>query len=232
MESTDSRPLSTELLMKTTLLLTCVLLPFAATAAEQTFDFKDPKGVNTAQFTLDAPLKSISGNANGVSGTLTIDPAKPEATKGSIVIDAKTLNVENAMMKEHMLGAEWLDVAKNPTITFTVMSLEDFKMSGQAAPAPGAPKGSSMDSVTATANVKGKFSLKGVEKEIAVPATVTLLKGKLGARTGGKMQGDLMVIRTEFTIKRADYGINPKAPSDKVADDIVISLAIAGSSPK
>ncbi len=202
--------------MKTTLLLTCLLLPFAATAAEQSFDFKDPKGVNTARFTLDAPLETISGSANGVSGTLTIDPAKPEATKGSIVIDAKTLSVENAMMKEHMLGAEWLDVAKNPTISFTVSGLSDFKMEGDKA----------------TANVKGKFSLKGVEKEISVPATVTLLRDKLGARTGGKMQGDLMVIRTEFTIKRADYGINPKAPADKVADDIVINLAIAGSSPK
>ncbi len=202
--------------MKTTLLLTCLLLPFAATAGEQTFDFKDPKGVNTARFTLDAPLETISGSANGVSGTLTIDPAKPEATKGSIVIDAKTLSVENAMMKEHMLGAEWLDVAKNPTISFTVSGLSDFKMEGEKA----------------TAKVKGKFSLKGVEKDITVPATVTLLKDKLGARTGGKMQGDLMVIRTEFTIKRADYGINPKAPSDKVADDIVINLAIAGSSPK
>ena len=202
--------------MKTTLLLTCLLLPFAATAAEQTFDFKDPKGVNTARFTLDAPLETISGSANGVSGTLTIDPAKPEATKGSIVIDAKTLSVENAMMKEHMLGAEWLDVAKNPTISFTVSGLSEFKMDGEKA----------------TAKVKGKFSLKGVEKEISVPATVTLLKDKLGARTGGKMQGDLMVIRTEFTIKRADYGINPKAPADKVAEDIVISLAIAGSSPK
>ena len=202
--------------MKTTLLLTCLLLPFAATAAEQTFDFKDPKGVNTARFTLDAPLETISGSANGVSGTLTIDPAKPEATKGSIVIDAKTLSVENAMMKEHMLGAEWLDVAKNPTISFTVSGLSDFKMEGEKA----------------TAKVKGKFSLKGVEKDITVPATVTLLKDKLGARTGGKMQGDLMIIRTEFTIKRADYGINPKAPADKVADDIVINLAIAGSSPK
>lgn len=202
--------------MKTTLLLTCLLLPFAATAAEQSFDFKDPKGVNTARFTLDAPLETISGSANGVSGTLTIDPAKPEATKGSIVIDAKTLSVENAMMKEHMLGAEWLDVAKNPTISFTVSGLSDFKMEGEKA----------------TAKVKGKFSLKGVEKDITVPATVTLLKDKLGARTGGKMQGDLMVIRTEFTIKRADYGINPKAPADKVADDIVINLAIAGSSPK
>jgi polyisoprenoid-binding protein YceI len=202
--------------MKTTLLLASLLLPFAATAAEQSFDFKDPKGVNTARFTLDAPLETITGNASGVSGTLTVDPAKPEATKGSIVIDAKTLSVENAMMKEHMLGKDWLDVATHPTITFTVTGIEGVKQEA--------------DTVSAT--VKGKFSLKGVEKEISVPAKVTLLKDKLGARSGGKMQGDLLVVRTEFTIKRSDYGVNPKAPADKVADEIVINLAIAGASPK
>lgn len=187
-----------------------------ATAAEQSFDFKDPKGVNHASFALDAPLEAISGNANGVSGTLTIDPAKPEATKGSIVIDAKTLSVENSAMKQHMLGADWMDVEKNPTITFTVGSLADVKQEGS----------------TVTATVKGKFSLKGVEKEISVPAKVTLLPGKLADRTGGKLKGDLLVVRTEFTIKRSDYGINPKAPTDKVSDEVKVTLAIAGSSPK
>lgn len=198
------------------LLAALALLPLAASAAEQTFDFKDPKGVNHASFKLDAPLEAISGNASGVSGTLTIDTEKPEATKGSIVIDAKSLNVENAMMKEHMQGPDWLDVAKNPTITFTVTGLSDYKKEGD----------------TATANVKGKFSLKGVEKEITVPAKVTLLKGKLGARTGGKMEGDLLVVRSEFTIKRSDFGVNPKAPTDKVSEEVVISLAIAGACPK
>lgn len=202
--------------MKTTLFLSTLLLPLLSQAAEQTFDFKDPKGVNHASFRLDAPLETISGNANGVSGSLTIDPAKPEATKGSIVIDAKTLNVENNVMKGHLHGSEWMDVEKFPTVSFTVSGLEDFKMTGE----------------TATANVKGIFSVKGVEKEISVPAKVTLLPGKLGARSGGKMEGDLMVIRTEFTIKRTDYGINPGAPTDKVADEIVVSLAIAGASPK
>ena len=54
-------------------------------AAPQTFDFKDPKGVNTASFKLDAPLEAISGSANGISGTVTFDPANPGATKGKIV---------------------------------------------------------------------------------------------------------------------------------------------------
>lgn len=188
----------------------------AASAAPQTFDFKDPKGVNHAKFTLDAPLETISGVANGVSGTITVDPAKPEATSGTITVETKSLHVENPMMKDHMLGAEWLDAEKNPNITFKVKSLKDYKMSDGKA----------------SATVVGTFSLKGVEKEIEVPATVTLLPGKLADRTGGKMQGDLAVIRTNFTIKRSDFGINPKAPEDKVSDEVNVTLAIAGASPK
>ena len=200
--------------------LACLLMalsaPLAARAAEQTFDFKDPKGVNNATFKLDAPLETITGSANGVSGTLTIDRDKPAATKGTIIVAAPSLHVENATMKEHMHGKDWLDSKTHPEIKFTVDGLSDFKMTGD----------------TATATVKGKFSLKGVEKSVSVPAKVTLLPGMLAKRTNGAMEGDLLVIRSTFTIKRSDYGINPAAPTDKVADDIEISLAIAGSSPK
>jgi hypothetical protein len=46
------------------------------------------------------------------------------------------------------------------------------------------------------------------------------------------MQGDLLVIRANFTIKRSDFGIHPKAPEDKVADTIELTLSIAGASPR
>lgn len=204
--------------MKANLIPAISFLGLAATAlaAPQTFDFKDPKGVNHAKFTLDAPLETISGVANGVSGTLTVDPAKPEATSGTISVETKSLHVENPLMKEHMLGTDWLDAEKNPQIHFKVKSLKDYAMKDGKA----------------TAKVVGTFSLKGVEKEITVPATVTLLPGKLADRTGGKMKGDLAVIRTSFTLKRSDFGINPKAPEDKVSDEIAISLSIAGASPE
>jgi polyisoprenoid-binding protein YceI len=188
----------------------------AVSAVPQTFDFKDPKGVNHAKFTLDAPLESISGVANGISGTLTIDPANPEATSGTITVATASLHVENPLMKEHMLGADWLDAPKNPEITFKVKSLKDYAMKDGKA----------------SATVVGTFTLAGVEKDISAPATVTLLPGKLADRSGGKMKGDLAVIRTSFTLKRSDFGINPKAPEDKVSDEIAVSLAIAGASPE
>jgi hypothetical protein len=44
------------------------------------------------------------------------------------------------------------------------------------------------------------------------------------------MKGDLLVIRSNFKVKRSDYGINPGAPEDKVSDEIDLTLSIAGMS--
>jgi polyisoprenoid-binding protein YceI len=46
------------------------------------------------------------------------------------------------------------------------------------------------------------------------------------------MQGDLLVIRTNFQINRGDFGIKQGENLDKVSDTIDISLSIAGAAPK
>ena len=187
----------------------------AVYAAPQSFDFKDPKGVNNVIFKTDAVLESINGAASGVSGIVTFDPANPGATKGKIVVDAKSLTVPNKMMNEHLHGAMWLDVQKYPEITFEVKELKNVKTQGD----------------TTTADANGTFSLHGVSKEITVPVKLTYLPGKLAARTPN-MKGDLLVVRTNFEIKRSDYKINPGSGEDKVSDEINLSLSIAGMSPK
>jgi polyisoprenoid-binding protein YceI len=197
-------------------LLTLTTLASAALAAPQSFDFKDPKGVNNAVFKLDAPLEAINGSASGISGTVTFDPAAPAATKGKIVVAAVSLHVPNPMMKEHLHGEQWLNVAKHQEITFEAKSLSNVKTTGDST----------------TADVTGTLSIKGVAKQVTAPVKFTYLKDKLGARTNGQMQGDLLVIRANFAIKRSDFGINPNAPEDKVADTIELTLSIAGASPR
>lgn len=200
--------------MKKLVILTAALAAAAnALAASQSFNFKDPKGVNNVVFKTDAPLEAINGSASGVSGTVSFDPANPGATTGRIVVDAKTMTVPNKMMNEHMLGDQWLNANKHTEISFEVKKLANVKTTGD----------------TTTANATGTFSLKGVTKEITVPVKLTYLKDKLGARMPN-MKGDLLVVRSNFQVKRSDYDINPKAPADKVADEIDISLSLAGFS--
>jgi polyisoprenoid-binding protein YceI len=184
-------------------------------AETMTFDFKDPKGVNNATFSLDAPLEAINGSANGVSGTVSFDPAHPEKTTGKIVVEAKSLHVPNPMMKEHLHGNQWMDTSKFGEIVFEAKSLNNVNTKGD----------------TTTADATGTLTIKGVSKRIIVPVKLTYLKDKLGMRVPN-MKGDLLVIRADFTIERADFGINPGAPADKVSETIELKLSVAGAAPK
>ncbi len=189
-----------------------VTLTGAALGAPQNFDFKDPKGVNNAVFKLDAVLEATEGSANGISGSVTFDPENPAATKGKIVVSSASLHVPNPMMKEHLHGSQWMDVAKYPEITFETKELKNVKVSGD----------------NTTADAVGTMTIKGVEKELTAPVKLTYLKDKLGQRVPN-MKGDLLVIRSTFTVKRSDFGINPGAPQDKVSDEIELTLSIAGA---
>jgi len=185
-------------------------------AAPIDFDFKDPKGVNTVIFKTDAPLESINGTANGVSGTITFDPENPTAIKGRIVVAAKSLHVPNPTMKEHLQGDGWLDVAKHPEVTFEVVSAKNAKTEGNAT----------------TLEVTGNMTIKGVTKSLTVPAKVTYLKDKLKARGGSNKDGDLLVVRASFSIKRSDFGINAAKFEEKVSNDIELTFSLAGMAPR
>ena len=203
--------------MKTHLLVLFALTAVSAAApgASQTFDFKDPKGVNNAVFKLDAPLEAINGSASGISGSVTFDPASPAATKGRIVISASSLHVPNPMMKEHLHGSQWMDVARHPEITFEVSELKNVKTDGD----------------NTTADAVGTFAAHGVSKELTVPVKLTYLKGRLAQRVPGK-QGDLLVIRANFAIKRSDFNLMPGQLEEKVSNTIELTLSVAGASAR
>jgi polyisoprenoid-binding protein YceI len=190
---------------------------FIAYAAPSTFDFKDPKGVNNVQFKLDAPLESITGTATGISGSVSFDAAQPGATKGRIVLDAASLTVGNPVMGEHLRSNQWLDVAQHPSIVFQAASFANVRSQG----------------AQILADVSGTLTVKGITKEITVPVTLTHLPDKLGARVGDpKVKGDLLVLRTTFQINRSDFGIKAGEMTDKVAENISLSLSIAGAAPR
>jgi len=201
--------------MKLHHLLPLVALTTAACAAPQSFDFKDPKGVNNAVFKLDAPLESINGSASGITGTVNFDPQNPAATTGRIVVASASLTVPNPIQQGHLHGAKWLDVAQYPEITFETKALKNVKTDGN---------------VTA-ADATGMFTLHGVAREITVPVTLTYLADKLGARVPN-LKGDLLVLRAHFVINRNDFNLQPGQSEEKVSPAIDLSLSIAGASVK
>src|SRR3979409_2681136 len=95
-------------ILVSTLLFSSIALSWSAPLD---FDFKDPKGVNNVVFKTDAPLESINGTATGISGKVTFDPQEPGAIKGKIIVAASSMHLGNPMQKEHLHGANWMDVA-------------------------------------------------------------------------------------------------------------------------
>lgn len=195
-------------------LLAASALALSAKAAPLSFDFKDPKGVNNVQFLLDAPLESISGSGSGVTGTVSFDPANPAATTGRIVLASKSLTVGNPIMQEHLHSADWINAAGFPEISFEARSLSKVQIKGDRT----------------DAEVSGVLTIKGVSKEITVPVSLTYLPGKLGARLGkADLKGDLLVLRASFSVNRSDFGIMAGKATDKVSENIDLTLSLAGS---
>ncbi|MBT4901742.1 MAG: YceI family protein [Verrucomicrobia bacterium] len=194
-------------------LLILSVAPGVLSADSIKFDFRDPKKVNNVVFLMDAPLESINGTATGVSGTVSFDPANPAATTGKIVLATSSLHVDNPVMKKHMLDEGWMHVSKFPTIEFLAVKMTEVKTSG----------------TTITGTIAGKLTVKGVTKKVSVPVRLTYLKGMLIKRN--RVPGDLLVLRSDFTIKRSDYGINAGNNEEKVSDEIELKLRVAGAAP-
>jgi polyisoprenoid-binding protein YceI len=118
-------------------------------------------------------------------------------------------------MQGHLLGEKWLNAPKYPEISFEVKEVKNAKTAGDVT----------------TVDVTGVFSLHGQSKEMTVPVKLTFLKDKLGARLPGA-NGDLLVVRANFSIRRGDFGIQAGQNEDKVANEIELTLSVAGASAK
>src|SRR5882762_3693562 len=152
-------------------------------AAPEEFDFKDSKGVNNVSFKTEAPVETIKGSATGISGKVTFDPANPGVVRGKIIVATSSLHVPNPKMQQHLHSGQWLDAEKYPEIAFEAVSAKDVKTEGNIT----------------TANIVGKMTIKGTTREMTLPVTMTFLKDKLKQRSG--VEGDLLVLRSNFTVK-------------------------------
>lgn len=190
-----------------------LLSGLALSAGPTKFDFKDPKEINNIIFQMDAPLESINGSGDAISGTVYFDPENPSATKGTIVLESSSLHVGNPVLKEHIHGSDWMDVKKYPSISFKLTKLENIRKKG----------------IEVLADAKGKMTIRNVTIEMKAPIKITYLKGLLEKRN--RIAGDLLVIRSKFVVKRDDFGIRPGEKLEKVANQIEISLNVAGAAP-
>jgi len=93
----------------------------------------------------------VRGHFKNVQGTLRFDPEHPERSAVSIKIDARNLWSGESARDDHLRSADFLDVEKHPTITFTGDQVEEL-----------GPR----DYV-----VRGDLTIRGVTRKIALKVT-------------------------------------------------------------
>ncbi|MES2058616.1 MAG: YceI family protein [Pseudomonadota bacterium] len=133
-----------------------------------------------------------TGQFTSPSGTLTLDPAHPEAAKVSVTFPVAKVRTTVEALDKHLQGAEFFDAAKFPTITFVSTSV--------------ATEGTN-------ATISGNLTIKGVTKPVVLKAR---LIGAGKAFWGGKKTNVGFAATT--AINRSDFGMGYSVPlvSDRI----------------
>src|SRR5437870_8250681 len=106
--------------------------PVAATAAAWDLD----PAHTSVQFSVRHMMVSnVRGEFGKVSGTVQADEADPTRSKIEVSIDAASIDTRTEKRDNHLRSADFLDVAKYPTITFVSTKIEPagaghFKVTG------------------------------------------------------------------------------------------------------
>src|SRR5882672_2419855 len=105
-----------------------VVAALAAPALAEVMTFKLLPNYSRATFKSDAPLETFVGNtaAEGIQGTLTVDPARPQDAKGSVRVDMNLVRTGVDKRDADMRSKNFLDtdVEANRWVTFEIKNVE------------------------------------------------------------------------------------------------------------
>jgi len=142
-------------------------------------------------------ISNVHGRFGKVAATLVIDPADVTKSTVTATIDVSTVDTGVDARNNHLKTADFFDVAKYPTATFTSTSV--------------ARNGS-------TLTVSGNLTLHGVTKPV-----VLTVEGPAGPVEGMDHKQHAGYSATT-TISRSAFGIGSKFPAAVVGDDVKLSL--------
>ena len=167
-----------------------------------------------ATFKSDAPLETFVGNtaADGVAGTLTVDPGRPQAASGTVKVDMNLVRTGVDKRDADMRGKNFLDteVEANRWVTFEMTGVE---IAGPLEPGKTIP-----------AKVRGILTVKQKPVERTADATVTWIKLTPEQLESQKRFGftvDNIKVRARLATTFTDHGMQvPQQLFFKVSNDI------------
>lgn len=166
-------------------------------------------------FESNAPLENIKGQSNKVIGFAVASSATPGAlAAGEWRLPVTSMKTGIDLRDEHLASEDWLNAKANPDVIFKVKETKDIKE---------IKKTDAFASYTAT--LVGDLTLHGVTKPVTIPgSTITMLKASEATKKVAK--GDLVAIRSKFTVTLADYGVKHPIIGEKVAKDVSLDVSL------
>lgn len=198
-------------------LIACFFAVFAYhTGWSKTFDFNDPKGFNSIEFSLSGSLGKgvILGKISELKGLLSHDPKQPEKTTGSITALTGSAKASIPEANALLRGPSLFDADRFPEITFAIKEAKNPRRIGNSV----------------QVELAGSLVIKDLNRNLTIPVRMDYLPGKLMARSG--VEGDLLVVRSEFSIRRSDFDLGSGKFLKKIGDEVKIELTLVGAAPK
>lgn len=193
-----------------------VAVPFAVAATPLTFTVHRN---SQATFRTDAPLEAIVGTTSGsgnVTGTVTVDLAKPEGATGSIRVDLSALKTGRDNRDAHMIGPDWLDTQAEVN-RYAVFNVTAVEIAGALEPGREMP-----------AKVRGLLTIRQKPFETTADTRITYLKlsgahAEL-ARRGG-YGPEILKVRTKLQTSFTNHGMQvPQLYFLRVSSDIQLEV--------
>ena len=175
-------------------------LGWAGSAWAETLTLKLLSNQSRATFKSDAPLETFVGNttSDGIEGTLTLDPARPQDAVALIRVDMNLVRTgidrrDNQMRSKEFLNTE---VEPNRWVTFEVKSIEIT--------------GPLESGKTVPAKVRGILTIRQKPVERVADATVTYTKltpEQLESQRRFGFTADNVKVRAKLTTTFTDHGM-------------------------
>ena len=171
-----------------------------------------PDGGNSITFEVTAPLESIVGTSDGVTGQLAFDPKNIKSSlQGTFTADVAAFNTGIDLRDEHFRD-RFLETDKHPQAVFSI----DRVVS--------ASKNEISSGESVELEVEGTLELHGVKKRETAKARLTYMQAS--EATQGILPGNIVAIDAHFKVALADYQIQrPQMLVLRVGETVDINVA-------
>jgi polyisoprenoid-binding protein YceI len=150
-------------------------------------------------------ISTVTGRFDLVEGSYTYDEADMGKSRVETTIQSASINTNKQKRDDHLRSPEFLNVEKNPTITFKSKEVK---------------KGDGEDFT-----IVGDLTINGVTKQVE-------LEAEYGGKATDPMGNERTAFTAETEIDRKDYGITWNKTLDSgglvVGDEVKIELEVEG----